>query len=151
MAQINLPKELLRKEAFRTLPAKEKEEYLGNLLKKILESNPEGITISQIKEATGLNYSTLWHHLEVLSCTAQCHKVSRGNLDVYFSIGKATHLNDYDLGKVRYSVSMVENDKGRFVCIYEKRETRTGTYGICKGVLIPTELIESIFKEIKVQ
>ena len=83
MAKIELPKDMLDKESFKTLPAKEKEEYLSNSLKKILDLNDDGVTISQIREATGLNYSTIWHHLEILSCTAQAHKISRGNLDVY--------------------------------------------------------------------
>ena len=147
MSNINLPKELLQKEAFKTLPAKEKEEYLSNLLKKILELNPEGVTISQIKEATDLTYSTIWHHLEVLSCTAQAHKVSRGNVDVYHHKGTATHLNEYSKGKVRYAVSTVENDKGKFVCIHEKRENRMGNHTVCKGIDIPFELIDDLTGE----
>lgn len=138
---INLPKELLQKEAFKTLPAKEKEEYLSNLLKKILELNPDGITISQIREATALTYSTIWHHLEVLSCTAQAHKVSRGNLDIYHYTGATNHLNEYEKGKARYSIGTVENNEGKFVCIHEKRENRLGNHSICKGVHIPFELI----------
>jgi len=145
---INLPKELLQKEAFKTLPAKEKEEYLSNLLKKILELNPEGITISQIKEATGLTYSTIWHHLEVLSSTAQAHKESRGNVDVYYPSGNSNHLNEYSKGKVRYAISTVENDKGKFVCIHEKRENRLGNHTICKGIDIPIELIDSFIEEL---
>ena len=143
---INLPKELLPKESFKTLPAKEKEEYLRNLLIKILELNPEGITISQIKEATGLTYSTIWHHLEVLSCTAQCNKISRGNLDIYHNTGKANHLNEHNDGKVVYSLSTVENNKGKFVCIHEKRENRMGNQTICKGIDIPFELIDEFIE-----
>ena len=148
MANINLPKEMLEKEAFKTLPAKEKEEYISNLLKKILELNPDGITISQIKEATGLTYSTLWHHLEVLSCTAQCHKVSRGNVDVYHPSGNTNHLNEYSKGKVRYSISTVENNEGKFVCIHEKRENRMGNHTVCKGINIPVELIDELIDEL---
>ena len=147
MAQINLPKDMLQKEAFKTLPAKEKEEYVSNLLKKILELNPDGITISQIKEATGLTYSTIWHHLEVLSCTAQSHKISRGNLDVYYPTGKVDHLNEYDKGKARYAISAVENDKGKFVCIHEKRENRLGNHTVCKGIDIPIELIDKLIEQ----
>ena len=148
MVSINLPKETLQKEAFKTLPAKEKEEYLSNLLKTVLELNPEGITISQIKEATGLTYSTIWHHLEVLSCTAQCQKISRGNLDVFYPTGNINHLNDFDKGKVRYAISTVENDKGKFVCIHEKRENRTGNHTVCKGIDIPFELINDFIAEL---
>ena len=147
MAQINLPKDMLQKEAFKTLPAKEKEEYVSNLLKKILELNPDGITISQIKEATGLTYSTIWHHLEVLSCTAQAHKVSRGNVDIYHPSGNSNHLNEYYKGKVRYAISTVENDKGKFVCIHEKRENRLGNHTVCKGIDIPIELIDKLIEQ----
>ena len=146
MANINLPKELLQKETFKVLPAKEKEEYLGNLLNKILELNPEGITISQIKEATGLTYSTVWHHLEVLSCTAQARKVSRGNTDVYYTSGKVDHLNDYAKGNTRYTVSTVESNEGKFVRIHEKRENRSGNQIVCRGISIPLELIDSLIK-----
>ena len=146
MATLNLPKESLQKEAFKTLPAKEKDEYLRNLLIKILELNPEGVTISQIKESTGLIYSTIWHHLEVLSCTAQCHKVSRGNTDIYHTIGKVDHLNEHEKGKVNYSISTVENNDGKFVCIHEKRENRMGNQTICKGIDIPFELIDDFIK-----
>ena len=148
MAKINLPSETLQKEAFKSLPAKEKEEYIRNLLKKILELNPQGVTISQIKEAAGLTYSTIWHHLEVLNSTAQGNKISHGNMDVYYPNLKITHLNDYDRGKVKYSISTIENNEGRFICIHENRENRAGNYTVCKGITIPLELIDKIIGEL---
>ena len=144
MAKINLPSEMLQKEAFRAFPAKEKEEYVSNLLKKILELNPGGITISQIKEDTGLTYSTIWHHLEVLSCTAQSNKVSHGNMDVYYPTGKISHLNDYAKDKIIYSLSIVESGNEQFICIHEKRENRSGNPAVRSGILIPTELVGDI-------
>jgi len=146
MAKINIPTELLPKETFKSLPAKEKEEYLRNLLKKILELNPEGITISQIKEATEFTYSTIWHHLEMLSSTAQCHKLSRGNLDVYHPTGKSSHLNDYTKGRVQYTISTVENNEGNFICIHEKRENRQGNHTVVRGIGIPFELIDDLIE-----
>ena len=145
---IKLPTELLQKETFKSLPAKEKEEYLNNLLLKILQLNPEGITTSQIREATGLTYSTLWHHLEMLCCTAQSNKSSRGNVDIYFPNGAVNHLNEHEKGNVRYSIGTVENDKGKFVSIYEKRENRTGNHTVCRGIDIPVELIADFIKDI---
>ena len=141
MAKINLPKEMLGKESFKTLPAKEKEEYVNNLLRKILELNPEGITISQIRDATSLVYSTIWHHLEILSCTAQGSKISRGNMDVYYPAGKISHLNDFNKGNANYDLSTVENSEGKFVRVFEKRQNRLGNHTVCKGINIPVELI----------
>ena len=146
MAKINIPKDILEKEAFKTLPAKEKEEYVSNLLKKILELNEDGITISQIREATGLTYSTIWHHLEILSCTAQAHKISRGNLDVYYHNGITNHLNEHIDGEVRYTISTVKNKEGDFVCIHEKRENRLGNHTVCSGIEIPFELIDNFIE-----
>ena len=148
MAEINLPKDMLAKEAFKTLPAKEKEEYVTNLLKKILDLNEEGITISQIREATDLTYSTIWHHLEILSCTAQAHKISRGNLDVYYHNGRSSHLNELSKDGTNYTLGTVENSKGRFVCIHEKRQNRLGNHTVCSGVNIPVELIDGFIAEL---
>ena len=148
MAKINLPKEMLAKEAFKTLPAKEKEEYVSNFLKKVLELNSDGITISQIREGTGLTYSTIWHHLEVLSCTAQAHKISRGNIDVYYHNGIGSHLNEYKKGDANYTISTVENREGKFVCIHEKRQNRLGNHTICSGIDIPIELIDNFITDL---
>lgn len=147
MAKINLPKEILEKESFKTLPAKEKDEYVSNLLKKILELNPDGITISQIREATGMTYSTLWHHLEILSCTAQGHKISHGNIDVYYPNGTTKYLNEHKKGKVRYTISTIENKEGKFVCIHETRENRSGNHAVSKGINLPVELIDDFIVE----
>ena len=149
MANINLPEDILEKESFKTLPAKEKEEYVSNLLKKVLELNPDGITISQIREDTGLNYSTIWHHLEILSCTAQGNKISHGNLDVYYPVGDVNHLNEYTIGKANYAISTVKNHEGNFICIHEKRQNRLGNHTICKGISMPVEIIDDLILELK--
>ena len=53
-------------------------------------------------------------------------------------------MNDYSKGKINYSVSAVENNEGKFVCIHEKEENRAGNQTVCKGVAIPIELIDEI-------
>ena len=149
MAKIKLPKDVLEKVAFKSLPAKDKEEYLNNLLKITLDLNPKGITISQIKVALELPSSTIWHHLEVLNHTAQCRKISRANVDVFYPIGKIEHLNDFNKGKVRYTIDKVENADGNFIFIHEIRESRLGNETISKGVAIPIELLDDFINALK--
>ncbi len=149
MASINVPKEVLQNISFKSLPAKEKEEYLNNLLVKILELNPEGITISQIKESTGFTYSTIWHHLEMLKCTSLCRKISRGKIDVYYSFGVQDELKEYPKGKVNYTVSTVSNPDGNFVCIHESRENSLGSRTVLRGISLPIELIDSMVEILK--
>ena len=160
MAKINLPPEILQKEAFKTLPAKGKEEYVSNLLGKILQLNPEGVTISQIKEATGITYSTVWHHLEVLHSTEQCHKLQKGNTDIFFPNTNASHLNDVEDTKNKsiYSFSIVDlvesgfGRSGKFVYIHKKSENRSGNQAVCSGLSIPHNLIDdfiSVLSKVK--
>lgn len=144
MVRINLPKELLQKEAFKTLPAKEKEEYITNILIKILQLNPDGVTTSQIKEATGLTYSTLWHHLEILKSTTLSRKISRGKIDVYYPLGNLNYLSDCNKDNIVYTFTTVGNSDGNFVCIHEKRENSLGSYTVVRGIALPVELIDDI-------
>lgn len=144
MAKINLPKNLLEGGALKSLPAKDKEEYITNLLKKILDLNQEGITISQVREAINLPSSTIWHHLEILKSSMQSRKISRGNIDIYYPLGKMYHIKDYDMGKVIYTVNNVENSEGKFICIHEKRKNSLGSYTILRGISIPVGLINEI-------
>ena len=146
MAKIVLPKDMLELVALKSLPAKEKEEYINNLLKQILDLNPEGVTLSQIKEATGLAASTIWHHLEILKSVALSRKISHGNSDVYYPYGKEQLLNEYDKGTAQYTITTVENEEGKFVCIHDKRKNRLDSYTIIRGIAIPFDLIDDTIK-----
>lgn len=143
MAKINIPKEYLGKEKLYTLPAKEKEEYITNLIKKILELNPDGVTLSQIIEATNLTSSTVWHHLEILKSNSQCRKISRGNIDVYYTFGKVDKLAELEHDNVKYTIGIVTNEDGSFVCFHESRESR-GTHKTLRGIAIPLGLIDDL-------
>lgn len=145
---IKIPAETLQKESFKSLPAKGKEEYLNSLLIKIINLNPEGVTTSQIKEATGIASSTIWHHLEILSHTAQVDKVSRGNSDIYIPCGSESHLNDCSSGDDTYSVSIVKNSKGTFACIHQKIESGTGSLMVHRGIPIPIGIIDKIINSL---
>ena len=143
MTKINIPKEYIGKENLYSLPAKEKEEYITNLIKKILELNPDGVTLSQIIGATNLISSTIWHHLEILKSSSQCRKISRGNMDVYYSFGKVNHVANFDRNEVRYNIGTVTNEDGSFVCIHEARESR-GSQKTLRGIAIPISLIDDL-------
>lgn len=149
MGKINLPKEILEKASMKSLPAKEKEEYLNNLLMKVLDLNPDGVTISQVKEAIGLPPSTIWHHLEILKSTAQCRKISHGNMDVYHPYGKQESLGEFETPKARYTIEKVQNEEGTFVCIHDKRKNRQETYTVVRGIAIPAEILNEVIDTLR--
>ena len=140
MSEINLPKDALAKENMHSLPPKYKEEYLTNLAIKLLELNPAGITLSQIRKATGVSPSTIWHHLEMLKSTSQCRKISHGNSDVYYPIGNLNHVEDLEKDTVKYRISTVSNEDGNFICIHESRKSGESEKTL-RGIAVPISLI----------
>ena len=81
--KLNLPENILSKEQYSALSTYQKGEYITNLLKQIIELNPQGVTISQIDKGINLGHSTIWHHLEKLADSAFCLKMERGDTAVY--------------------------------------------------------------------
>ena len=81
--KLNLPENILGKEQYVALSTYQKGEYVTNLLKQIIELNPQGVTISQIDKGVKLGHSTIWHHLEKLADSAFCLKMERGDTAVY--------------------------------------------------------------------
>lgn len=155
MNKINLPKDILKKEELSKLPAQGKSEYITNLLKKLIELNPDGVTNAQIREATNYTDSTLWHHLEVLNFTEQCNKIQRGSVDVFYPNKRIGHFDEelrYSGNKAIYCFSITRNKFGKFAYIHKKTESRLGDYVISSGLSIPYDLIDnfiSILHKIK--
>src|SRR3989338_2545604 len=91
--KLDLPQNILEKEQYSALSALQKGEYITNLLKQVLELNPNGVTISQVDKAIELGHSTIWHHLESLADCAYCLKMERGDTAVY-NFNKVLHTLD---------------------------------------------------------
>jgi len=145
MEKIVVPSDLLKKESLSSLSSKEKSEYISNVLKKILELNPGGVTNSQLREATDYNDSTMWHHLEMLNSCEQCNKLQHGNVDVYSPNRVISHLNEdieYTKGNFKYSFSVLENNYEKFIYIQKKMANKFGNYEVCSGISIPYSLID---------
>ena len=138
MLKLVLPQNVLDKEAYKALPTHEKEEYIHNFLKQVLELNPNGITAPQIDDATYLGRSTVWHHLEILSSRSQCFKVERGDTAVYNSNKVIKDLKDLDIKGdfYTYCFNVVENMFGKFIRLQLKQDSKSGTPRTNRGVLI---------------
>ena len=138
MLKLNLPQNILAKEQYSALSSLQKGEYISNLLKQILELNPNGITISQVDKAVKLGHSTIWHHLENLADRAHCLKMERGDTAVYNFNKTVDNLEDCDIqGKYYfYDFDIVENIFGRFVRIQNKQENSSGNMVAHSGIII---------------
>ena len=147
-----LPQNILSKEQYSAFSSYQKGEYITNLLKQILELNPNGVTISQVDNHTKLGHATIWHHLEKLADSAYCLKMERGDTAVYNFNKVFDTLDDCEIqGKFYfYDFDLIENIFGKFVRMQIKQEDESGSLITHSGIIIGTnsydKVVESLVK-----
>ena len=150
--KLDLPQNILIKEQYSALSSYQKGEYITNLLKQILELNPNGITISQVDKAIKLGHATIWHHLEALADRAFCLKMERGDTAVYNFNKILDELEDCHMqGKFyHYDFDLIENIFGKFVRMQTKQEGESGNLVVHSGIIIGTnsydKVVDSLIK-----
>jgi hypothetical protein len=78
---------LLKPEQAVKLSPADKTRYYDRAIMDILRANPEGITVSEIEEATGFMARTIRPHLNALVARGEAMRISRGKLMVYQANG----------------------------------------------------------------
>lgn len=141
-----LPQNILSKEQYSALSTYQKGEYVNNLLRQVLELNPNGITISQVDKELSLGHATIWHHLENLADRAECMKMERGDTAVYNFNRLLDELEDCDIqGKFYfYDFALVENIFGKFVRIQIKQEDTSGNVVAHSGIIVGTNSYDRV-------
>ena len=151
MPKLVLPQKMLAKEEYTDMSASQKEEYIHNLLKEVLELNPKGITASQLDKVIYLGHSTIWHHLEILASRAQCFKMERGDTFVYHLNKVLDSLTELDIKSdyYTYCFNIIENDYGKFLRLQLKQENQSGTPRTRCGVLINDKIFDKVLDALK--
>lgn len=140
MIQMKIPTDLLSQEQFKALASGEKERYTAKVLKRLLELNTNGLTLSQIADNSYFNRATIWRHLEKLVNTKESYKLEFGRVSVYYANGKMIHplfSEDIKIENKTYPIFFVRNNLGDFAYIQEKQEDRFGRTEISGGLVIP--------------
>ncbi len=78
---------LLRPEQALKLSPTDKIRYYDRAIIDILRANPEGITVSEIEEATGFMPRTIRPHLNAMVARGEAMRITRGKLMVYQANG----------------------------------------------------------------
>lgn len=79
---------LLKPEQAVKLSPADKTRYYDRAIMDILRANPQGITVSEIEEATGFMARTIRPHLNALVARGETIRISRGKLTVYQANGE---------------------------------------------------------------
>lgn len=124
---------------FQKLSAHEKEVYVKEVLRKTLEGNPHGITVTQLKEILPFDRRIIEKHLGIMKFTNELYTISIGSNVLYIPNHKALHEAtsvSKKLGDHEYQVYTLQNRLGDFVVI-QQRDARRDSQEITGGLQLP--------------
>ncbi len=124
---------------FQKLSAQEKETYVKEVLRKTLEKNPHGLTVSQLKEMLPFDRRVIEKHLGIMKFTNELYTVAIGSNILYIPNHKAMHeatSASKRLGNHEYQVYTLQNRLGDFVVI-QQRDLNRDSQDITGGLNLP--------------
>ncbi|HUW47440.1 MAG TPA: hypothetical protein VMW36_01685 [Patescibacteria group bacterium] len=140
--EIKIPNVMLSAEEVQALKPLERENYVRSVIKKILNTNENGVMSSEIVEATNLNRITVTKHLEYLVAIREAYKSDRGSGSIYYQNGRLVHPTDrlsVPIGNKVYDFIKLENAEGKFVFIQEKEQDELRLKTVKGGIMIRYE------------
>lgn len=117
----------------------EKEVYIKEVLRKTLQMNPHGLTITQLKNALQFEKRVMEKHLEIMKVTNEVYTVKLGSNILYISNHKAMHEAtslSKKFGDYEYQVYTLKNRLGDFVVI-QQRDIRKDSPYIAGSLQLP--------------
>jgi len=125
------------------LSPRRKQNYSSNIVKKMLEENPDGLTITQVSKKTNLSKNTAVKHLEMLVAKREARKETRKEprelgdfkVSVYFPIGMLGKGELIHCKNGTFRFARLENETGKYVYVKEIAHDEMRNE-IVKGVLM---------------
>ena len=132
--------DLLDEDEYKSLSPTEKEKYVFETLNKLLHANPEGITRSDILEATNFGRKTIDKHLEKLVALNEGYVRRMGGTDVYYPNGRLLHSSINEKREIdgkTFQAQHLENISGESIYLQELETDKFGSEEVKGGLLIP--------------
>lgn len=140
-------------EDLKAMSPEDKKKFARAILKRILENNPNGITIPQLKEISDFNSRTITKHMEYLTAIREAYKRQFGPRTVlYYPNGRVMHPTldrEYRIGNKYYSFTMIQNPFGEFLYVQEKTKDEYNLYTVTGGIVVQKENIPDLIKHIE--
>jgi hypothetical protein len=146
---LTIPRSILGPDEIKALRPNEREDYIRAVILDILRKNDQGVTISEVIEATSFNRVTVTKHLEYLVAVREAYKRERGIGTVYFKNGKLVHETDKSsitCGNKTYQFFRLENPDGVFIYIQEQEKNELRAINVKGGLMIPLHCFQSFMK-----
>lgn len=125
----------LTKEEYLELPPHERGKYLREIIRKTLEKNEQGVSVTDLEENLPFDKRAIQKHLEVLTHTNVAYTSKVGPTKLYHPNERAMHTGierEFSINGKEYGLYTVDNRLGEFILIQESKADE-----IEGGILIP--------------
>lgn len=105
------------------LSPQDKEIYIKEVLKKTLQLNPHGLTVSQLRDALEYDRRVIEKHLAIMKVTNEVYIIKLGSNVIYIPNHKAMReatSQSRKFGEYEYQVYILKNRLGDFAVIQQK-------------------------------
>lgn len=137
---------ILSSEEIKTLRPDERETYIKNVVKDILDKKKNGVSISDVVELTGFTRITIGKHLQHLASIREAYKKETRGGAIFFKNGRLVHptgQSQINVGNKVFAFYRLENDDGEFFYIQEKEEDIYKALKVKGGIMIPVKHFQS--------
>ncbi len=151
LPEMGAQESLLPHSEIKGLAPRERDTYIQNVILRILDRAPRGVTVSEVSAFTGFSRPTVSKHLEVLLAIGEAYEVERGNLSIYHRNGKVVHeeaSQSISTPDKAYNFYILQNDKGRFLYIQEREEDEYKLVRVRGGITINMKDLPAIVRKI---
>lgn len=132
---------LLSDTEYHKMAPPDKEAYIKEILRKTLQKNPHGLTISQLKDVLEFDRRIMEKHLNIMTFTNELYTVKLGSNILYIPNHKAMReatSQSRKFGEYEYQVYVLKNKLGDFAVIQQKH-TRKDSQDIAGALQLPLE------------
>lgn len=133
---------------YKQLSPDEKERFVFNTLKELVEENRDGITKSEILSVTPFGRKTIDKHLEKLVALNEAYVRRMGGTDVFYPNGRLLHSNaewkDEIDGKT-FRLTLLQNLNGQSIYLQDIEEDDFGEEAK-GGILIPRNSFDDFIR-----
>lgn len=133
---------------YQKMPPSEKETHIKEILRQILEMNPSGVTISQLKKKLRFDRRIIEKHFDIMEYTNEVYTYKLGSNKLYIPNHKAMHeVSKYSelLDNNEYQVYVLRNKLGSFAVVQQK-DLKRDSQDITGSLQIPLEHFEKFVK-----
>lgn len=132
-------------EDYKSLSPDEKERYVFQTLKQIIDQNPDGVTKSEIQEITSFGRKTIDKHLEKYVALNEGYVRRMGGTDVYYPNGRLLHSSINEVREIdgkTFKAQHLESMTGESIYIQEIEPDEFDEEVVKGGMLIPKDVFQ---------